>query len=70
MTRTELWGVAVYVIPPRWRSAGPPRRRSCGFVAARCRPASLAALAVSTFYLGALVLAHFLIDVAGWRLTT
>ena len=28
-----------------------------------------AALAVSTFYLGALVLAHFLIDVAGWRIT-
>ena len=28
-----------------------------------------AALAVSTFYLGALVLSHFLIDVARWRLT-
>lgn len=31
--------------------------------------ACVAALAVSTFYLGALVLAHFVIDVAGWRLT-
>jgi hypothetical protein len=29
-----------------------------------------AALAVSTFYLGALVLAHFLIDVAGWSIST
>jgi hypothetical protein len=28
-----------------------------------------AALAVSTFYLGALVLTVFLADVAGWRLT-
>ena len=28
-----------------------------------------AALAVSTFYLGALVLTHFLVDVAAWRLT-
>ena len=27
-----------------------------------------AALAVSTFYLGALVLAHFVIDVADWRI--
>ena len=36
----------------------------------RALPARVgAALAVSTFYLGALVLAHFLIDVAGWRLT-
>jgi hypothetical protein len=29
-----------------------------------------AALAVSTFYLGALVLAHFVVDVADWRITT
>jgi hypothetical protein len=28
-----------------------------------------AALAVSTFYLGALVLAHFVVDVAGWRIS-
>lgn len=40
----------------------------------QARPRSLparvgAALAVSTFYLGALVLSHFLIDVAGWRIT-
>ena len=32
-------------------------------------PRAGAALAVSTFYLGALVLSHFLLDVAGWRLT-
>ncbi len=65
----RLWGVAVYVIPAEmalgWATA-------TAFV--RARHASLsariaAALAVSTFYLGALVLAHFLIDVAGWRLT-
>jgi hypothetical protein len=28
-----------------------------------------AALAVSTSYLGALVLAHFVVDVATWRVT-
>lgn len=67
-TRRVL-GVAVYVVPAE---------AALGWAAATAfthvRSASLpvragAALAVSTFYLGALVLAHFLIDVAGWRLT-
>ncbi len=66
----RLLGVAVYVVPAEaalgWAAA-------TAFIAVR--HSSLphrvgAALAVSTFYLGALVLAHFLIDVAGWRLTT
>ena len=38
------------------------RRRSWGVRTA-------AALAVSTFYLGALVLSYFVIDVATWRIT-
>ncbi|WP_193610325.1 DUF6989 domain-containing protein [Nocardioides lijunqiniae] len=67
-TRRVL-GVAVYVVPAEaalgWAAAT---------AFARARGASLStraglALAVSTFYLGALVLSHFLIDVAGWRLT-
>lgn len=67
---TQRWlGVAVYVIPAEmalgWAAAT---------AFAKVRRSSLlarigAALAVSTFYLGALVLSHFLIDVAGWRLT-
>ena len=65
----RLLGVAVYVVPAEaalgWAAAtafAPVRHRSL--------PARIgAALAVSTFYLGALVLAHFLVDVAGWRLT-
>lgn len=66
---THQWlGVAVYVIPAEmalgWAAAT---------AFAKVRHSSLlacvgAALAVSTFYLGALVLSHFLIDVAGWRL--
>jgi hypothetical protein len=65
----RLLGVAVYVVPAEaalgWAAAT---------AFARVRHSSLparigAALAVSTFYLGALVLTHFLIDVAGWRLT-
>lgn len=65
----RLLGVAVYVVPAEvalgWATAT---------AFARVRHSSLparvgAALAVSTFYLGALVLAHFLVDVAGWRLT-
>lgn len=66
---TRVLGVAVYVLPAEaalgWAAA-------VAFGAARGRPASVrvgAALAVSTFYLGALVLAHFVIDVAGWRIT-
>ena len=65
----RILGVAVYVVPAEaalgWAAAT---------AFARVRRSSLparigAALAVSTFYLGALVLAHFLFDVAGWRLT-
>lgn len=65
----RLLGVAVYVVPAEaalgWATA-------VAFAATRDRSLSLrtaAALAVSTFYLGALVLAHFVIDVADWRLT-
>lgn len=65
----RISGVALYVLPAEmalgWATAfafNATRRLSLGHRIA-------AALAVSTFYLGALVLSHFLIDVAGWRLT-
>ncbi|AXT84868.1 hypothetical protein C6I20_06455 [Aeromicrobium sp. A1-2] len=64
----RLLGVAIYVLPAEaalgWAAA-------TAFIATRTSgvPTRIAAaLAVSTFYLGALVLAHFLIDVAGWRI--
>lgn len=66
---TRVLGVALYVLPAEaalgWATA-------TAFLLTRRRPVVhrvAGALAVSTFYLGALVLAHFLIDVAGWRLT-
>lgn len=68
---TTRWaGVAIYVVPAEaalgWATA-------VAFTATR-RMAPLrrvgAAFAVSTFYLGALVIAYFLIDVAGWGITT
>ncbi|MCX6398035.1 MAG: hypothetical protein NTV23_16220 [Propionibacteriales bacterium] len=65
----RLLGVAVYVVPAEmalgWATATAFRvvRKS------RWPLRVAAAFAVSTFYLGALVLAHFLIDVAGWRIT-
>jgi len=66
---TRVLGVAIYVVPAEaalgWAAAvafGLVRERTAGVRIG-------AALAVSTFYLGALVLAHFLIDVAGWRIT-
>lgn len=67
---TERWnGVAVYVLPAEaalgWATAtafAHVRRSSVGVRVG-------AALAVSTFYLGALVLSHFVIDVAEWRIT-
>ncbi len=67
-TRRVL-GVAAYVVPAEvalgWAAA-----TAYGLVRGRGLVTQAgAALAVSTFYLGALVLAHFLIDVAGWRLT-
>lgn len=62
-------GVALYVLPAEialgWATAfafNATRQQGLGRRVA-------AALAVSTFYLGALVLSHFVIDVAGWRLT-
>jgi hypothetical protein len=65
----RLFGVAVYVVPAEaalgWAAATAfeqVRRRSLASQVS-------GALAVSLFYLGALVLAYFLIDVAGWRLT-
>lgn len=67
---TRLLGVAVYVVPAEvalgWAAA-------TAFALVRHRPLAVragAALAVSTFYLGALVLAHFVIDVADWTITT
>jgi hypothetical protein len=67
---TRLLGVAVYVVPAEvalgWAAA-------TAFALVRHRPLAAragAALAVSTFYLGALVLAHFVIDVADWTITT
>lgn len=43
---------------------------ACARVGRSALPARVgAALAVWTFYLGALVLTHFVIDVARWRLT-
>jgi hypothetical protein len=67
---TTRWaGVAIYVIPAEaalgWAAA-------VAFGATRGLTAAHrigAALAVSTFYLGALVLAHFVIDGAGWGIT-
>lgn len=65
----RVLGVAVYVVPAE---------AALGWAAATAfalvRDSSLlaragAALAVSTFYLGALVLAHFVVDVAVWRIT-
>lgn len=67
---TTRWaGVAVYVLPAEaalgWATATAfGRTRRLGFV-----HRAGAALAVSTFYLGALVLSYFLIDVAGWSIT-
>ena len=67
---TERWaGVALYVLPAEaalgWAAA-------TAFALAGRSPLPrriLAALAVSTFYTGALVLSHFLIDVAGWSVS-
>lgn len=67
---TTRWaGVAIYVIPAEaalgWAAA-------VAFAATRRSSVVMrvgAAFAVSTSYLGALVLSHFLIDVAGWTIT-
>jgi hypothetical protein len=67
---TTRWaGVAIYVIPAEaalgWATAVAFRATRHADVLTRVG----AALAVSTFYLGALVLSYFLIDVAGWSVT-
>jgi hypothetical protein len=65
----RLLGVAVYVVPAE-AALGWAAATAYALVRGRALPARVgAALAVSTFYLGALVLAHFLVDVAGWRIT-
>ncbi len=66
----RLAGVAVYVVPAE-AALGWATATAFAHVRHSSWPVRVgAALAVSTFYLGALVLAHFLIDVAGWRLTS
>jgi len=68
-THRLAW-VAVYVVPAEvalgWAAATAHARVRRSPLPVRVG----AALAVSTFYLGALVLAHFVIDVARWRLTS
>jgi len=65
----RLGGVAVYVVPAE-AALGWAAATAFAQVGRSPLPVRVgAALAVSTFYLGALVLSHFLIDVAGWRLT-
>ena len=65
----QTFGVALYVLPAEaalgWAVA------TAFALTRRAGPAShiAAALAVSTFYTGALVLSHFLIDVAGWSVS-
>jgi hypothetical protein len=67
---TEVAGVAIYVLPAEaalgWATAMAYGRVGRAGVAKRVA----AALAISTFYLGALVLAHFVIDIAGWSIST
>ncbi|NYG53940.1 DUF6989 domain-containing protein [Nocardioides perillae] len=65
----RVLGVAVYVVPAE-AALGWAAATAFALVRGRALPVQAgAALAVSTLYLGALVLAHFLVDVAGWRLT-
>ena len=65
----RLLGVAVYVVPAE-AALGWATATAFSQVRHRSVPVRVAAaLAVSTFYLGALVLTHFLVDVAAWRLT-
>ena len=65
----RVLGVAVYVVPAE-AALGWAAATAFAYTRDSSLPARIgAALAVSTFYLGALVLAHFVIDVAAWRLT-
>lgn len=67
---TQVGGVAVYVLPAEaalgWAAAVAYAATDGSRRAAKVG----AAFAVSTFYLGALVLANFLIDIAGWTIST
>lgn len=66
---TEVAGVALYVLPAE-AALGWAACVAFQLTREASRPAKIgAALAVSTFYLGALVLSYFLIDVAGFRIT-
>ncbi|WP_425358305.1 DUF6989 domain-containing protein [Aeromicrobium marinum] len=66
---TRVAGIAIYVLPAEaalaWATAVAFNATRTAAVAARIAVAA----AVSTFYLGALVTAYFLIDVAGYSLT-
>lgn len=65
----RVLGVAVYVVPAE-AALGWAAATAFALVRDRSLLARVgAALAVSTFYLGALVLSHFVVDVAVWRLT-
>lgn len=66
---TRWFGVAVYVLPAE-AALGWATAHAFGATRSMGTTARIAtALAVSTFYLGALVVAYFLIDVAGWSIS-
>ncbi|MDO8187863.1 hypothetical protein Q5424_11810 [Conexibacter sp. JD483] len=65
---TQVAGVALYVLPAE-AALGWAAATAFALTRAKGRAAQIAAaLAVSTFYTGALVLCHFLLDVAGWSI--
>jgi hypothetical protein len=64
---TQVAGVALYVLPAE-AALGWAAMVALPHATDAVRRIGLA-LAVSTFYLGALTLAYFLVDVAGWRVT-
>lgn len=67
---TRLAGVALYVLPAE-AALGWACAVAFSLTQAKERGEQIAAaLAVSTFYTGALVLSHFLLDVAGWSIAT
>jgi hypothetical protein len=68
-TDARLAGVALYVLPAEAALGWAAVTAYAGVEGASVTRRLAAALAVSTFYLGALVLAHFLIDTAGWTIT-
>lgn len=67
---TQLAGVALYVLPAEAALGWATAVAFNATADARWPARVSAALAVSTFYLGALVMANFLIDIAGWTITT